>query len=223
MGYWTYYLAWALFAYGMRYPWLALGAVVFYALRRFIPDPFVFFRTAGRIGALKQQIQANAANVTARRDLAEIWLQRMRPRAALRLLEEAGRRAQEDPEILYLTGVARLRIGDAEGALEPLVKAVDIDPRIRFGEPYLVAAQALVRLRRLEEAEDALLRYVRVNTSSIEGLVRLAQVERERGEREAAKNALREAFLTWHQVPPFRRRKDFGWWVRGQFMRIGVL
>ena len=59
-----------------------VGAVVFFVLRPFIPDPFVLARTWGRIRALDAQIAANPANVTARRDLAVIWLERLRPRRA---------------------------------------------------------------------------------------------------------------------------------------------
>jgi predicted Zn-dependent protease len=222
MGYWTYYLIWILVAYGARHPWLALGAVVFFALRRFIPDPLVWLQTSGRIRRLRQQIEANQANVTARRDLAVIYLQRLRPRTALKLLDEARQREPKDAELLYLTGLAKLRAGDAKGAIEPLVAAVDIDPRVRFGEPYLVAAEALVKLGILEEAADALHRYTHANTSSVEGRVRLALLERRRGDRNAAKEALREALSTWRQVPGYRRRKELRWWFRAQWARLVI-
>ncbi len=220
MGYWTYYLAWMLLAYATQYPWLALGALAFVALRRFVPDPFVILQTMGRIRGLRQQIEANPSNVTARRDLATIYLQRLRPRAALKLLDEARQRAPNDAELLFLTGLARLRTGDAKGALEPLVMAVEVDPRVRFGEPYLVAADALVRQNMLEEAADALHRYTDANTSSVEGRVRLALLEHRRGERDAAKEALRDALSTWRQVPRFRRRKELRWWFRAQWARL---
>ncbi len=222
MGYWTYYLAWLLVAYAAQYPWLALGALVFFALRRFVPDPVVLFQTMGRIRGLRQQIEANPANVTARRDLAVIYLQRLRPRAALKLLDEARQREPNDAELLYLTGLARLRAGDAKGALDPLVKAVEVDPRGRFGEPYLVAAEALVRMDMLEEASDALHRYTAANTSSVEGRVRLALLEHRRGDKAAAKQALGEALSTWRQVPKFRRRKELRWWFRAQWARLVI-
>jgi predicted Zn-dependent protease len=198
----------------MHRPWLMVGALVFFVLRPFIPDPVVLARTWGRIRTLDAQIAANPANVTARRDLAEIWLDRMRPRRALELLDEARTRAPRDAELLYLTGLARLRAGDAEGALDPLVEAVDVDPRVRFGEPYLVAADALTRLGKLEEAEDALERYTTTNSSSLQGYVRLADVRRARGDAEGSKKALREALDTWKQIPRYRRRTEVGWWIK---------
>jgi predicted Zn-dependent protease len=220
MGYWTYYLAWIALTYALHRPWMMVGVLVFFVLRPFIPDPFVLARTWGRIRTLDAQISANPANVTARRDLAEIWLERMRPRRALALLDEARARTPADAELLYLTGLARLRSGDAAGALDPLVQAVEVDPRVRFGEPYLVAAEALLSLDRLEEAEDALDRYVSSNSSSLQGYVRLAEARKRRGDRVGAQKALREALDTWSQLPGYRRRSELGWWLRAWVERI---
>jgi predicted Zn-dependent protease len=221
MGYWTYYLAWIALTYALHQPWVMVGAVVFFVLRPFIPDPVLVARTWNRMRTLESQIAANAANVTARRDLAVLWLERLRPGRALALLDEARARAPDDAELLFLTGLARYKKGDAKGALDPLVRAVEIDPRVRFGEPYLIAAEALITLDRLEEAEDALDRFVASNSSSLQGYVRLAQVARRRGERAASDKALREAFDTWRQLPRYRRRKELGWWFRALLMRLG--
>jgi predicted Zn-dependent protease len=220
MGYWTYYLAWMLLSYAAHQPWMLAGIAVFFVLRPFVPDPVLVARTFRRIRTLDAQIAANPANVTARRDLAVIWLERLRPGRALALLDEARRRHPDDAELLYLTGLARLRSGDREGALEPLVKAVEIDPRVRFGEPYLVAAEALTDLGRLEEAEDALDRYTSMNSSSLQGWVRLADVRKRRGDKTGAAEALKEALATWKQVPGYRRRGEFGWWLRAQWARL---
>jgi predicted Zn-dependent protease len=220
MGYWTYYLAWFALTYALHRPWMLIGALVFFMLRPFIPDPFVLARTWGRIRALDAQISANPANVTARRDLAVIWLERLRPGRALALLDAARARTPDDAELLYLTGLARVRSGDAEGALDPLVKAVDIDPRVRFGEPYLVAAEALMALGRFEEAEDALDRYVASNSSSLQGYVRLAAARKAQGNREGSQKAIREAFDTWSQLPRYKRRSEVGWWLRAWVARV---
>lgn len=222
MGYWSYYLMWIAAAALLQHPWLIAGIVVFWLLRRYIPDPVVWLRTAGRIRALRSQIVANPANVTARRDLARIYLERLRPGRALALLDEARKRNPDDAELLFLTGLARFKTGDAAGALDPIVQAVDLEPRLLFGEPYLVAAQALAALERYEEAEDSLERFVETNSSSIEGHTRLALVRRKRGDRDGARRALHEALTTWDQVPRFKRRRELSWWLRAQLCRVWV-
>lgn len=213
MGYFAYYLAMMLLAFVLQRPPLLLGIVVFLILRPFLPDPVVLVRTWGRIRALTRQVEANPANVTARRDLAMVWLERMRPSRALELLLEADKRDPDNAEILYLMGLARLRSGDPAGALEPLVRAVEIDPRVRFGEPYLVAGQALLKLRRHAEAEDSLERYVSANSSSVEGYYLLAKARGELSDRPGAKKALAEARSTFWHLPGRKKREQLGFWA----------
>lgn len=220
MGYLTYYIGWMALTFALGRPWVMAGAILFFVFRQYIPDPVVLLRTWRRIRALDMQVAANPANVTARRDLAEIWLDRMRPGRALELLDEARRRDPEDAELLFLTGLARYRGGNAEGALQPLVEAVERAPRMRFGAPFLVAGQALTALGRYEEAEDALARYVATNNSSIEGYVRLADVRRQRGDHSGARKALDQALETWTQIPGYHRRAAIGWWLRAQAARL---
>lgn len=220
MGYWTYYLGLLALTFALQRPWVMLGVVIFVVLRPFIPDPVVVARTWRKLRSLEAQIEANPANITARRDLAVLWLERLRPGRALELLEEAQKRAPNDAELLYLTGVARRRCGDPEGALEPLVKAVEIDPRIRLGDPYLVAAEALFSLGRLEEAEDAAERYVRANSSSLKGYVVLADIRARRGDREGARKAIDEALSTWRALPGYRRRPELRYWFSAQWKRL---
>ncbi|MDC0747621.1 tetratricopeptide repeat protein [Polyangium mundeleinium] len=220
MGYWLYYLGFMALTFALQRPWVMVGVLVFIALRPFIPDPIVLARTWGKIRALDAQIAANPANITARRDLAIIWLERLRPGRALELLDEARRRAPDDAELLYLTGLARMRCGDPEGALAPLVRAVELEPRLRYGDPYLAAAEALLLLGRLEEAEDALERFTRTNSSAIQGHVLLSDVRRKLGDAEGAKTAIREALDTWKTLPRYRRRSQVQWWVRAWVKHI---
>lgn len=196
------------------------GILVFFVLRPFLPDPVILWRTWGKIQSLTAQIHANPANVTARRELAIVWLDRLRPGRALELLDEARKRFPDDAELLYLTGLARLRCGDTEGALEPLIRAVEIDPKLRMGDPYLTAAEALLSLGRLEEADDAIERYTQANSSSLQGYVMLAHTREKLGRREEAKQAIAEALSTWDRLPAFRKKGQWSWWARAWFEKL---
>jgi len=221
-GYGYFYYMIAMMAVGLisQNPWLLIPVGLLFLARRWIPDPWVYVRTFGRISALSRQIEANPSNATARRDLAVIYLDRMRPGRAGELLADALKRFPEDAELLFLSGLAFYRRGDYEKALDPLVKSVDRDPRLRFGEPYLLAGDCLVALGRSEEAIDAYDRYLSKASSSIEGLVKKARAHRKLGEAEAGKKDLDEALRTWGQIPGFQRRKQFGWWLRAQLDRV---
>ncbi len=218
--YWVYYLAVLLAYWAVDHPAVLGVIVVVLLLRRWIPDPWVWLRTVGRIRALRAQIDANPSNVTARRDLARIYLERLRPGAALALLDQALERDRESPELLFLRGLALHRRGEHEEALDPIVRAVALDPRVGFGEAYLVAGDALSALSRHEEACDAYERFVETNSSSVQGWVKLAKAHARASEKDAAKRALDEALSTWRLIPGYRRRQELGWYVRAHLARL---
>lgn len=213
MGYWLYYLACIVLALAVDRPWVALLGLAFIVLRPVIADPVVFLDTVADMLDLREQLNANPTDIKARRDLAVLWLRRERPRRALALLLEADRRDPGNADTLYLLGLARLRAGDAAGALDPLVRAADIDPWVRFGEPYLVAGEALMHLERFEEAEDALEHYTRASSSSVRGFSLLAAVRAARDDMPAARDALSHARDTYREVPAFKRKGQLGAWL----------
>jgi len=221
MGYLPFYLLATVAAYALQYPWLLGAGLVVFLLRPWIPDPYLFFKHLRRVRLLKAEIAQNPENLVARRDLAKVWLEKRRPRRAIPLLESARRRAPEDGELALLYGRALLESGRAEEALEPLVAAAATNEKMMYGEAYLVAGRALDQLRRFAEAEDALGRYVRVNSSSVEGFVRLALVRREQGDKAGARAALGEALHTFAHAPRFHRRRELRWWARARLMSLG--
>jgi tetratricopeptide (TPR) repeat protein len=226
-----YYAATLFAAYAVRNPWALALVVVFFAVRRWLPDPVIVIRTLGHIGSLKTQARLNPANIIARRDLARAYLDLRRPRTALRYLDEAAARDPRDIDVAYLRGLALLRVGDDAGALRALAHAVGVDPDdgepfsdlsrrgkdisvARHADAYLAAATALERLGRLEQAEEALLMGASSNSSTLEPLVRLARLRRKRGDDAGADKVLAEARDTFSALPPFMRRKQLGWRIR---------
>jgi tetratricopeptide (TPR) repeat protein len=174
---------------------LVIVAVALIA-RRWMPDPVQIVRTSGRARALEAQLALNPANATASAQLAEIRLAGWRPGRAIPLLERALTRDPKSSELHYLLGLARLRAGRPEPALEPLAEALALDPKVRYGSAYLAIGEALAELGRLDEAIDAFERYVRINTSSLEGYCKLARAR---------------------QLPRFQRRRQFRWWIKAKF------
>ncbi|MEQ8459734.1 MAG: tetratricopeptide repeat protein [Sandaracinaceae bacterium] len=218
--YWLYYLGIFGAYWLVDHPAVLVGLGVMILLRRWIPDPWVLLRTFGRIRALREQIAANPANVTARRDLARIYLERLRPGAALKLVDQARERDRDSAELLFLRGLALHETGKHEEALGPLVEAVQVDARVGFGEAFRVAGDALSQLGRHQEAIDAYDRYLEKNSSSIEGHVKVALAHHRAGEAQEAKDALREASRTWSAIPGYTKRKQIGWMARALLYRL---
>ena len=229
--YWMYYAATFFLAYAERNPKVGVAALAFFVLRPWLPDPVVIVRNLSRIGRLRRLASLNAANVPARRDLGLAYLDLRMYGTALEWLDEATKLDPKNQELAYLRGLALLKRGDAEEALRAFGEAVGIDPDKgepfsshsargndrafrRVAEAYLGAADALERLGRLPQAEEALTVSSSFNTSSLEPLVRLSRVRRRQGNADGSREALREARRTWGQLPGFMKRKQLGLYVR---------
>ena len=198
---WSYYLV-----------YIVATAVVGVVSRRW----YLYLRSAGRLRSLRSQVELNPANAVARAQLAEVWLERRRPARAVPLLEQALERDPESAELNYLLGLARLRAGRAEQALEPLSRAVERDGKVRYGAAYLASGDALVAVKRLDDARAAYQRYVKINTSSVEGYCKLAAASERAKDNAAAKKWRAEALDTYRALPRFQRRKQLGWWLRSK-------
>jgi tetratricopeptide (TPR) repeat protein len=125
----------------------------------------------------------------------------MRARAAIPLLQEGLALSPNDPELLYLSGLALHRVGRHEEALPALVRAVELDPRVRYGLPYAVAGDALAALKRWDGALDAYERYLADNSSDVSAYTRLARAHARTGDRKAASETLHEGLRTWGVLP----------------------
>jgi len=223
VGYLGYYFAWLAFSYLIREPRLLVGLLVLWLLRRLLPPPGAIFGALGRAGRLREQVRVNRANITARRDLATIYLNLLRPRRALPLLEEGLTLAPEDAELIYLYGVALHRAGRHEEALARLLAAIERDGRLRHGHPYFVAGETLLALKRWDDAADAFERYLDFNSSDVAAHTFLARAHAGSKDSAAARKWLLAGLTTWHGLPGAMKRRQFGAYLRAQWARIAVL
>lgn len=223
MGYLGYYFAWLAFSYLIREPWLLVGLVALYFVRGFLPPPGAVFGALGRAGRLREQVRLNRANITARRDLASVYLSLLRPRRAIPLLEEGLALAPEDAELMYLLGVALHRAGRHEEALVRLLAALERDARLRHGQPYFVAGETLLALERWDDATDAFERYLDFNGSDVAAHTCLARARAGAKAPDEAQKSLLAGIATWHGLPSAMKRRQFGAYLRGQWARVVVL
>lgn len=219
----TYYLGWILLSYLLRQPWLLLGLLVLLLFSRFLPSPNALVGLLGRARRLRAQVEINRANITARRDLAVIYLEGRRARSAIPLLEEGLALSPNDAELLYLLGLALDRAGRHEESLPRLVRAIEIDARVRYGLPYVAAGDALAALGRWEEALDAYERYLGTNTSDVSAYTRLARARARTGDAKGARDTLTEGIRTWGVLPSSMKRRQFGRYIRAHLARVSVL
>jgi len=99
-------------------------------------------------------------------------------------------------------------------AVETFIGLVHRDPSFRYGEAYLRAGDALIALERWDDADDALERFARINSSSIEGRYKRARVKGARKDADGRRDAVRDLREVWRALPSFQRRHQLGWYLR---------
>jgi tetratricopeptide (TPR) repeat protein len=223
VGYLGYYLAWVALSYAVHNGWVLIGLIALFMLRGLLPPPGALFGALGRVGRLREQVRLNRANITARRDLATLYLTLLRPRRALPLLEAGLSLSPGDPELLYLHGLALHRAGRHDEALARLLSAIEKDPRLRHGDPYVVAGDTLLALRRWDDAADAFERHLDFSSSDVATHTRLARAYLGKGEAAEARKWLTAGIRTWHALPGPLKRRQLGAYFGAQWVRIGEL
>jgi len=218
----SYYLFWivapAILAAVSSHPEFLVVIVIGLIARRWLPDPFMYLKHRARVRTLQIDIDTNPSNATARRDLAKIWLAKHRPRRALPLLDQAIARDPNSVELLFLAGISHLLAGQHEKAVEALVAVTHREPNFQYGEALLRAADALIALGRWDDADDALERYVKINSSNVEGRCKRVRVCKARKDADGARRAQEDLKDVWRSLPSYQRRRQFGWYIRSLFV-----
>ncbi|MCL6452798.1 MAG: tetratricopeptide repeat protein [Alicyclobacillus sp.] len=172
-----------------------------------------------RMSSLHQQLQVNPHDTPARLELAEALMETNQYRHALALLEQVHPSLQNDPQVLCDIGACRLAQGDLTEGEALILKALDADPRVQYGLPYLRLATAYV------DADPAkalgyLEQFQQRNFSSCESFYRLAQIQRRLGNRAAEQEALRRCVATYRSLPRFRKRSERRWVTLARLQRL---
>jgi tetratricopeptide (TPR) repeat protein len=147
----------------------------------------------------------------------------LRPKRALELLDEGLKLSPDDAELLYLQGLALHRAGNHEEALARLLAALDKDQRLRHGMPYFVAGEALLELKRWDDAVDAFERYLDFNSSDVAAYTRLSRAHAGAGNGAEARKWLLDGIATWQGLPGALKRRQLGAMFGAQWARISVL
>jgi tetratricopeptide (TPR) repeat protein len=196
--------------------------VILYAIdRRFVgisPSLFGYFKRNARIRRLKGIIAASPNDVSAKQELARLFIDRKKYGAALRLLEPLGRVLEDSAEYWDDLGQALAAEGrrpEGEGAMR---RALELNPRVKFGAPYLRLA-ALSANDNQELALSYLKSFQDIHSSSCESYYRLSEVYKRMGKDAEAKSAAEEGLRVYRSLPKYRKRAERGWALRLLFKK----
>ncbi len=200
---------------------LVILVLLYFLDRRFIgllPSIARPFRLNGRLSRIRQELALNPHNTSNKLEAARILIEKKRYAAALPYLQEIAPIMDESAEVLYELGWCRLKTGDPEKGEALILQALRINPKVRYGEPYLRLGEALARLQ-TDKALHYLEQFKTVQSSSCEAYYRLGQIYGQLGEEDKASRAFREAIEIYKSLPKYKRKEERRWALLAVFRK----
>ena len=198
----SYILYFIVFNLLLRHPYILVAAVLLYVFRDRIPNPSAWVRRSQVFSRLRRAVAVNPHDSTARRDLGMVLLDKKRPEEALANFLEALKKEPNSAEVNHFTGLAYLRSGKPVEAEKYLGRAVELEPRLKYGESWLYLGEAQIALGKHQEALESLKKHLSINNTSIEGLYQYARALNALGMKDEAKKAVEDG-IRYHKGNPF--------------------
>jgi tetratricopeptide (TPR) repeat protein len=198
-------------------PWIALLVilVIYLALDyQFIGVSrhlFGRFRRDTEIRSLKRILAINPHDALARSKLGRLLVEARRYHEAVPHLEKAMERAPETEGTPSDLGLAYLWTGKVQEGEDLIRSAMEHNPKLRYGEPYLRWGEFLLKQGRLKEATEALEKFRSIHSSSVEGYYLLGETYRRSGDGAKAAWAYQKALEMFKRSPRYKRRIERQW------------
>jgi tetratricopeptide (TPR) repeat protein len=203
--------------------WLLLGnpfvamivilLLLYFVDRRFIgifPSLFRPIQRSRRLSRALQDIRERPFDVSAKQEAARLYMEKKRWPEALRLLEEMMPVMEQSAEVYCDLGICHVKTGDLEQGEREIRQALAMNPRVRYGEPYLRLAEALAvvdsarAIQVLQSFRDA-------HSSSCELYYRLGRLYESLQRKGEAKEAYKEALEVYRALPRYKRKTERRW------------
>ncbi|MFQ5793220.1 MAG: tetratricopeptide repeat protein, partial [Acidobacteriota bacterium] len=109
-----------------------------------------------------------------------------------------------------------LALGDWEQGRDYVQRALEIDPKFRYGEPHLRLADYHFERRHFAEALSHYETFRSIHSSSAEGLYKMGLCYFEVGRFPEAREVLTTAIEAFRTGPRYKRREDRPWFRRAR-------
>jgi len=205
-------LLWAL----LGNPFLAILVmlVILYVIdRRFIgltPSFIKPFRRRAAIRKLRQQVQLSPSDRSAKHELARLLIERKQFAEAKSILMPMQDVMNDSAEYWDDLGTALAALNEREAAEAAIRNALSINPRVKYGTPYLRLASMWAK-DNPEAAIGHLESFRVIQTSSCEAYYKQAQIFQQLGRQEDERRALQECTSIYRQLPRYKRRQERKW------------
>lgn len=196
--------------------------IVYFIDRRFVgvfPSISKPFKRLRNISKLRQQLSVNHFDVSSKRELARLLLDKKKFQEAHQLLEEVKPSSESSAEYWNDLGTALIGLGRLEEGESMILHALSLNERVKYGQPYLHLASAF-REKEPEKALHYAAKYGEIQSSSSEACYLLGSLYHSLGRKEDAKRALEESLAIYRSLPKYKKRHERKWAVRSFFKSL---
>jgi tetratricopeptide (TPR) repeat protein len=170
-----------------------------------------WLRARGEAGRLRRALAINPHDAKARTDLGAILVRQGRFAEARAELEAVLPRVEDLPDANYALGLSLLHAGEEERGVQLIERALSLNPKFGYGEPYLRLGDFRAGRGEWERAAERYRQATAVHGSSVEGWYKLGHALYQLGRREEARTALHDALTSYRTAPWYRRAEDRPW------------
>jgi tetratricopeptide (TPR) repeat protein len=194
--------------------------VILYVLeRRYLGLTPSIVRPLRRLGAIKrlrQQVAMNPNDLPAKHELARLLIERKRYAEAKAWLMPLQDALENSAEFWDDLSASLFHLGEVEAAEAAAGNALSINPRVKYGTPYLRLASMHAKSDP-QKAIGYLQSFRAIHSSSIEAYYRLAELYALLGQRDEAKRMLAECGAIYRSLPRYKKRQERKWALRAWF------
>lgn len=192
---------------------LILLAVLYALDRRFIglmPSITRPYKRSRRLSQLRRELESRPHDTRSKLEAARLLMEQKKYKEALSYLEQVLPVMDDSAEVLVESGICKLKTGSVPEGEADILKGLELNPRVHYGEPYLRLGEAYKSID-----PDKAIRYLQqfreVQSSSCEAYYRLGQLYERLGRREAAKDAYAECVRIYRGLPKYKRKSERKW------------
>lgn len=177
---------------------------------RLLPNLFRPLQLNSQLAKCKQVLRLNPHDTSAKLEAARILMEKRRYQEALAYLQEIHSVMGESAEFLGDYGISLLKTGQTEMGEEMILKALALNPRVKYGEPYLYLSEAFAQ-KGTTKSLGYLKELQTLHSSSAEVYYRMGQLYQALGKSDEAKNAYLEAVDVYKGLPRYKKRMERRW------------
>lgn len=189
---------------------------------RWFPRVVRKVKNGQKLRQLLKELEANPHNVTDKLEVGRLYAERKRFEKAIPYLEGALVRIETHAEGLFYLGWSFLQTGRVDVGIAKIEEALELNPRVRYGEPYLRLAEYYRGHGDYTAALHSLQRANEAGLSSAQIEYRKGQLFTQLGNKEKASEAFNTAIQYYRTSPKYLKKEERRWALLARLARLSV-